>query len=112
MVLLLPLRVRIFVATKRTVQVININQNIWLLEKGFRPFSFFSFTDMKRLFFLLLITASSQAFAQNCANDFLGTKALYKKPATILHTAPAGYEPVFINHIGRHGARHLTKDVN
>lgn len=25
--------------------------------------------------------------------------------------APRGYEPVFINHVGRHGARHLTKDV-
>lgn len=24
---------------------------------------------------------------------------------------PNGYEPVFINHIGRHGARHLTKEV-
>jgi len=23
-----------------------------------------------------------------------------------------GYEPVFINYVGRHGARHLTKDVN
>ncbi|MEI9959097.1 MAG: hypothetical protein WDM90_22915 [Ferruginibacter sp.] len=25
---------------------------------------------------------------------------------------PKGYQPVFINHVGRHGSRHLTKDVN
>jgi hypothetical protein len=25
---------------------------------------------------------------------------------------PPGYAPVFINHVGRHGSRHLTKDVN
>src|ERR1700753_1193441 len=67
---------------------------------------------MKKLLSLLLIVASAKAFAQNCTDDFSGTKALYKAPLTKVHPAPAGYEPVFINYVGRHGARHLTKDVS
>jgi hypothetical protein len=67
---------------------------------------------MNKLIFFLLIAASGQAYAQNCTSDFLGTKALYKKTVTQLHVAPAGYQPVFINYVGRHGARHLTKDVS
>jgi len=49
--------------------------------------------------------------AQNCNADFLGTKTLYKSGKQKYTPAPAGYTPVFINHVGRHGARHLTKDV-
>ena len=49
--------------------------------------------------------------AQNCNADFLGTKTLYKSSGQKYTPAPAGYIPVFINHVGRHGARHLTKDV-
>src|ERR1700750_1661261 len=50
-------------------------------------------------------------YAQDCKADFLGTKTLYKKPLQKYTPAPAGYLPVFINHVGRHGARHLTKGV-
>jgi hypothetical protein len=70
---------------------------------------------MKKLFSLLLILTVAYnltAVAQTPATDFLGTKTLYKAPAVKYTPAPAGYTPVFINHVGRHGARHLTKEVN
>jgi multiple inositol-polyphosphate phosphatase/2,3-bisphosphoglycerate 3-phosphatase len=50
--------------------------------------------------------------AQKCGYNYLGTKTLYEAPSDKVKAAPAGYAPVFINHVGRHGARHLTKDVN
>jgi hypothetical protein len=69
---------------------------------------------MKKVFlYILLITASAfTAHAQDCGTAFLGTKTLYKAPITKYTPVPKGYQPVFINHVGRHGARHLTKDVN
>ena len=69
---------------------------------------------MKKAFlYLLLITASAiTARAQDCGTAFLGTKTLYKSPVAKNTPVPKGYQPVFINHVGRHGARHLTKDVN
>jgi len=68
---------------------------------------------MKRSVFIIffIISYHSAASAQNCNADFLGTKTLYKAPAQKYTPAPVGYSPVFINHVGRHGARHLTKDV-
>ena len=66
----------------------------------------------KVLLLVLLITCFKLiAAAQNCGDDFLGTKTLYKAGAEKYTKVPAGYSPVFINHVGRHGARHLTKDV-
>ncbi|WDF79729.1 histidine-type phosphatase [Mucilaginibacter sp. KACC 22773] len=69
---------------------------------------------MKKAFlYLLLISVSAfNAHAQDCGTAFLGTKTLYKVPLAKYTPAPKGYRPVFINHVGRHGARHLTKDVN
>src|SRR6201989_1759636 len=60
---------------------------------------------------LFILTGCLAASAQNCTVEYLGTKALYTKPAVKYTPAPAGYLPVFINHVGRHGARHLTKGV-
>ncbi len=60
---------------------------------------------------ILFIQFRFAAFAQDCQVDFLGTKTLYSNPSQNLSPNPAGYAPVFINYIGRHGARHLTKDV-
>ena len=54
---------------------------------------------------------SLAAFSQDCATVYLGTKTLYTAPLLKNTAAPIGYIPVFINHIGRHGARHLTKEV-
>jgi hypothetical protein len=63
------------------------------------------------LLFLFLIGFTLTGLAQNCDINFLGTKTLYKWDGKKYTPAPTGYEPVFINHVGRHGARHLTKDV-
>lgn len=69
---------------------------------------------MKKAILLLLLLCEAGIFAsaQKCNTDFLGTKTLYKNSATRYTPPPAGYLPVFINHVGRHGARHLTKDIN
>ncbi|HTH81294.1 MAG TPA: histidine-type phosphatase [Mucilaginibacter sp.] len=67
---------------------------------------------MKKLLFILCIAYSFIAAGQTPATDFLGTKTLYKMPSIKYTPAPAGYVPVFINHVGRHSARHLTKEVN
>lgn len=37
-----------------------------------------------------------------------GTKTLYTPQQTVYTAPPQGYQPVFINHVGRHGARHLS----
>ena len=75
--------------------------------------STFIFRIMRKLSLLILflIAVNSIARAQGCSNDFLGTKTLYQQSAQAYTSAPAGYMPVFINHVGRHGARHLTKTV-
>jgi multiple inositol-polyphosphate phosphatase/2,3-bisphosphoglycerate 3-phosphatase len=67
---------------------------------------------MRKIIIALLLCYGFTAKAQNCVTDFLGTKTLYIAPAVKYTPAPAGYLPVFINHVGRHGARHLTKEVN
>ena len=40
---------------------------------------------------------------------YLGTKTPYVLPHVSYTPPPAGYQPVFINYVGRHGARFLTK---
>ena len=40
---------------------------------------------------------------------FLGTKTPYPAPAGVYSSPPAGFQPVFINYVGRHGARFMTK---
>lgn len=66
-----------------------------------------------RILFLpvFFLSISLNISAQNCGTGFLGTKTLYSKPANKPTANPVGYVPVFINYVGRHGARHLTKDV-
>jgi multiple inositol-polyphosphate phosphatase/2,3-bisphosphoglycerate 3-phosphatase len=68
---------------------------------------------MKKTLVLLsfVLAIASSAYAQNCPGNYLGTKTLYKYQLQKYTTAPVGYLPVFINHVGRHGARHLTKEV-
>lgn len=64
----------------------------------------------KILVFLSVMLAASGVMAQ-CGSDYLGTKTLYTPQQLKMSPPPAGYDVVFINHVGRHGARHLTKDV-
>jgi hypothetical protein len=46
-----------------------------------------------------------------CSEAFLGTKTLYTNLSAAYTKMPSGYNIVFINYAGRHGARHLTKQV-
>lgn len=67
---------------------------------------------MKKLFLLLICSFQALfVFSQNCDTGFLGTKTLYKNNFHKNSDPPAGYRAVFINQVGRHGARHLTKEV-
>lgn len=52
------------------------------------------------------------SYGQTCQEHFLGSKTLYQWQQQQYTPAPKGYLPVFINHVGRHGSRHLTKEVN
>jgi multiple inositol-polyphosphate phosphatase/2,3-bisphosphoglycerate 3-phosphatase len=64
------------------------------------------------IFILLLYTVLPHiAKAQTCNYVYSGSKTLYTNPSAKNIAAPLGYQPVFINYVGRHGARHLTKDV-
>jgi len=54
---------------------------------------------------LICLLAQTALFAQT----FLGTKTPYTPPHTSYTSPPAGYQPVFINYVGRHGAKFLTK---
>lgn len=67
--------------------------------------------SMRFLFLSTALLVTMFAAAQNCSSAYLGTKTLYPAAAHKYTPPPAGYVPVFINHVGRHGARHLTKDV-
>ncbi len=59
------------------------------------------------LFILLALCIYLQA--QNTVPSYLGTKTTYHPQQTKHASSPAGYEPVFINYVGRHGARFMTK---
>lgn len=70
---------------------------------------------MQNLRTVALLTALLIPFfghAQKGNYNYLGTKTLYPTPWGKGKSAPSDYQPVFINHVGRHGARHLTKEVN
>ncbi len=58
------------------------------------------------LFFIILYT---QLRAQETVPLFLGTKTTYHPLQHHYTPAPVGFQPVFINYVGRHGARFLTK---
>lgn len=65
---------------------------------------------MKYIFtFILLGCNLIYSVAQS--QTYLGSKTLYKPLQEKYTKVPVGYKPVFLNHLGRHGARNLTKDV-
>ncbi|QQL49625.1 histidine-type phosphatase [Mucilaginibacter ginkgonis] len=66
----------------------------------------------KILVVILLGSCFHKATAQSCNTAYLGTKTLYKTPSKAKRDIPSGFKVVFVNHLNRHGARHLTKDVN
>ncbi|MBW4888215.1 histidine phosphatase family protein [Mucilaginibacter sp. HMF5004] len=63
-------------------------------------------------FVLFIISVCSLSVqAQTCADKYWGTKTVYQPQQTKYTAIPKGYHPVYINYVGRHGSRHLTKDV-
>ncbi len=66
---------------------------------------------MKTLFTFIFFVSGWSLTAQDCKVS-AGTKTLYTPQQVTYTNVPAGYKPVFINYVGRHGARHLTKDLN
>lgn len=64
---------------------------------------------MKKILFAGFIIALSNSAVAQCSFN-AGTKTLYK-PTVTEDKIPEGYGAVFINHAGRHGSRHLTKDL-
>ena len=70
---------------------------------------------MKRLLLATLLFVCTQAFAQKSPEQMGGVYYAYPiesgtdKPQ--LQSAPAGYEPFYISHYGRHGSRWLTSDA-
>ncbi len=57
---------------------------------------------------IILISISSALQAQR-KPLYAGTKTPYTKPFVKYTPAPLGYRPVFVNYVGRHGARFMTK---
>ncbi len=52
----------------------------------------------------------SVAAAPSTPDRFLATLTVYPEPGVDRAAAPAGYRPVFAEHVGRHGSRALTSD--
>ncbi|WP_316752925.1 histidine phosphatase family protein [Pedobacter gandavensis] len=65
---------------------------------------------MKYIFTFILL-GCNLIYTAAQSQQYLGSKTLYKPLQEIYTKVPAGYKPVFLNHLGRHGARNLTKDV-
>ena len=70
-----------------------------------------------RLLFLCLLLLGWTASAQTSREELLshmeltaGNYANYPNPTGHITTAPKGYEPFYISHYGRHGARYQTSD--
>jgi len=65
---------------------------------------------MIHLFRLTLVLTIFAVSAQAQTNAlYAGTKTPYQTPAGKYTPAPAGFTPVFVNHVGRHGSRFFTK---
>lgn len=64
--------------------------------------------NISLLLFLFLISLSLIGLKSDRPIISWGTKTLYHSLQNELAPPPEGYKPVFINYVGRHGARHLT----
>ena len=72
---------------------------------------------MKRILILLCLLLGWSALAQTSREELLshleltaGNYVNYPLPTGHLTPAPKGYEPFYISHYGRHGARYMTGD--
>ena len=66
---------------------------------------------MKHLLTFTLLAAQLMYYTPAQSQQYLGSKTLYKPLQEQYSKVPTDYQPVFLNHLGRHGARNLTKDV-
>src|SRR5208283_1001284 len=62
----------------------------------------------KLYFYILLTGFLISAFKSDSTSMGWGTKTTYTPLQLVYSPPPAGYEPVFINYVGRHGARFQT----
>ena len=62
---------------------------------------------MKRLLTIALLAVAAAGSGSTSAQT-LGSKTPYTAPTDASAEPPPGYVPYFINHVGRHGARHVT----
>jgi hypothetical protein len=65
-------------------------------------------TQINFIIFLISIFSVFSAFRADCSNVRWGTKTIYQSQKQVYTNPPEGYVPVFINYVGRHGARHLA----
>jgi multiple inositol-polyphosphate phosphatase / 2,3-bisphosphoglycerate 3-phosphatase len=56
----------------------------------------------------ILVSSILVMFKSDCNDVHWGTKTIYHPLQKEYAIQPEGYQPVFINYVGRHGARHLT----
>jgi len=63
---------------------------------------------LKLFFFFVSAAFAFAAFNSDCTNIQWGTKTLYHLLQTDYSAQPNGYETVYINYVGRHGARHVS----
>lgn len=64
---------------------------------------------MNRKILLLLILAFAVFFSLQAQEKWLGTKFPYAGAQTDYKMPPKGYVPFFINYVGRHGSRYMSK---
>ena len=60
----------------------------------------------------LLFEREKKSNSNRGGNAYLGTETPYVYIPVQLTPPPHGYEPFYINHLGRHGARYLTGDTS
>ena len=63
----------------------------------------------KVVFGFIILCCACLSKNLNAQDKWLGTKTPYHPLQTIYTQPPKGYKPVFVNHVGRHGSRFLTK---
>lgn len=63
---------------------------------------------LNKIIFGLVLSATTIAVTAQ-ERSLLGTKATYLYTPAGVMPPPAGYAPVFVNHVGRHGSRFMTK---
>ena len=65
--------------------------------------------QIKFIILFVGITLSMVSCHQNKSENISwGTKTLYQPLQSVYQAQTTGYEPVYINYVGRHGARHLS----